>query len=465
MGARLRKGVLVVCVVCAVSVPTAWAAAAPQDQTQPSVDDLQKQLDLLKKQKEVLDAQKDLLAAQQALSALQQPGRDKLADQTAAADAAKTLADAKKAAADAQKAQSDAEVAATKAALGTGGASGSGITGSVSMTDKAGAIEATLLATKALQQGAAIITAALDQKVDKKKVVVAASLAEVPSFETLSLYRAQRAVVDKALADAITTASDAMTASARYAQGGVGSHAFIPAAGTILDSVNTLLSYFRTDYTLGGVDVALEESALIAATSATLTQQGYRVGLPRIYDPASLTASSAIVQEIAALNVLRQRAGNMNDDLAKRAGDTAKALEAVKPPTDPKPIADAAAKIKEATAGLTAAIAVYDSWFGKLATVDDKGGSLLGNIVQQQSMAVAIQDGYLLVLKVQKAGGGYLIKKSLWTFFGGMPLYHMGGVSVSFELFDGRSGQVLASGLVPVYGGFVKAGDLPDKIK
>jgi hypothetical protein len=456
---------LVLSVIGAVCLPADVAAAGLQEgQAQPSIDDLQKQLDLLKKQKEVLDAQKQLLESQQSLTAAQQPGRDTLADQTAAADAAKTLADAKKAAADAQKAQSDAEVAATKAALGTGGTSGSGITGSVSMTDKAGAIEATLLATKALQQGASLITAAVAPKLDKTKVVVAASLSEVPNFETLSLYRAQRQVVDKALTDAIAAASDALTASARYAQG-AGPRAFVPAVGTILDSVNTLLSYFRTDYTLGGVDVALEESALVAATSATLTQQGCRVTLPRIYDPASLTASSAIVQEIAALNVLRHRAGNMNDDLTKRAADTGKALEAAKLPADTRPIADAAAKIKEAAAGLAAAIAVYDSWFGKLATVDDKGGSLLGNIVQEQSLAVAIQGGYLLVLKVQKAGGGYLIKKSLWTFFGGMPLYHMGGVSVSYELFEGQSGQVLASGIVPVYGGFVKAGDLPDKIK
>jgi hypothetical protein len=36
----------------------------------------------------------------------------------------------------------------------------------------------------------------------------------------------------------------------------------------------------------------------------------------------------------------------------------------------------------------------------------------------------------------------------------------MGGVALTFALFEGSSGKVLASGAVPVYGGFVKSNEV-----
>jgi len=40
----------------------------------------------------------------------------------------------------------------------------------------------------------------------------------------------------------------------------------------------------------------------------------------------------------------------------------------------------------------------------------------------------------------------------------------MGGVVGSFALIEGKDGNVLASGVVPIHGGFVKANDLEETV-
>ena len=75
---------------------------------------------------------------------------------------------------------------------------------------------------------------------------------------------------------------------------------------------------------------------------------------------------------------------------------------------------------------------------------------LLLNKINQAGMA-------LLTLQIDKSGGGYLTRSNIWTLFGGPRLYHMGGTVVSFTLLLPSTGEVLASGAVPVYGGFVKS--------
>jgi len=41
-----------------------------------------------------------------------------------------------------------------------------------------------------------------------------------------------------------------------------------------------------------------------------------------------------------------------------------------------------------------------------------------------------------------------------------MPFFSMGGVVVSYNLFNGQSGAVLSAGAIPISGGFVKVGHL-----
>ena len=107
---------------------------------------------------------------------------------------------------------------------------------------------------------------------------------------------------------------------------------------------------------------------------------------------------------------------------------------------------------------MTSAAGVYDSFFGKLTAADDKGNIPLTTVVRDTVVADTLKNGgMLLVAKVQKAVGSFYTKKNMWTLFGGMPFYNMGGVVVSFALLDGAAGTVIQAGIVPVHGGFVKS--------
>jgi hypothetical protein len=176
-------------------------------------------------------------------------------------------------------------------------------------------------------------------------------------------------------------------------------------------------------------------------------------------------AGAFLVADITMLASLRQTA----DTLAKRHDSEVDELKANAEREKDAPkkqiLQNDLARRKGLAEGLRGAMALFDTWFTKLTTPDDKGVVGLVTIAKERAIVDQLNNGgKLLAIKVQKAGGSFMTKKNLWTFFGGMPLYHMGGASVSYALMDGTTGQIGASGVVPVYGGFVKAGQLKDEL-
>jgi hypothetical protein len=121
---------------------------------------------------------------------------------------------------------------------------------------------------------------------------------------------------------------------------------------------------------------------------------------------------------------------------------------------------------KDASDALKAAIGVYEGFFNKLSGPDDKGQVPLVTVIREDVLAdVLAKDGsLLLVVKLQKSGGSYYTKRNLWTIFTGMQFYCSGGVVVSYALLQGNDGLVIASGLIPVLGGFVREGKLEETI-
>ena len=70
------------------------------------------------------------------------------------------------------------------------------------------------------------------------------------------------------------------------------------------------------------------------------------------------------------------------------------------------------------------------------------------------SQRLAGEGAVMLTAKVHKVGGSHYIEQNLWTSFGAMPFKVMGGVIVSYSLFEGKTSQLLASQLLPLHGGF-----------
>jgi len=429
-----------------------------QDPT-PTPEELQKQIELANKQRDLAKAQKELLDAQVALAAAQLAQSDRstqLADQVAAANAAKDLATAQKALADASKAQSEAEAAAFKAAIGEVPASG--LTGAVTAGGQTGEIEAALLAARAVREAAAAIGASVRRVLKSATPTIAVmAVSEIPSFQHVMAYEMQREIVTLALTRAVETSQGAPKAAVVKEAAGL---PLLGGAGLVLESVTKLLAFFRSDYSVSGVTVEASDLVAVTEVANQLTQaMDNPVIVPALFNAKALTDAGAFfIADLTTLTTTRQLA----DSLAKRhdaeVDALTKAAAEEKDPAAQLALQQDASRRKGLAEALRAAIAVFDTWFARLTTPDDKGVVGLVVIAKEKAIAEQLTAGaQLLAVKVQKAGGAYMTKKNLWTFFGEMPLYHMGGAAVTYALIDGHSGRVAASGVVPVYGGFVKS--------
>src|SRR5574337_572239 len=433
-------------------------------QSTPDWEKIKKDVDA---EKAALEAKRQLLDARKALEAAEAPPdttKKAMEDKLAAAKAAKNLADAEKAAADASKAQADAALATFKAKVGE--VPTSGYTGDVTLKEKAGTMEAALLAAKAAKEAAQRIADALPKQ-NPKKILLLYGAAEVPNFQALTAYRAQIPWVRKRFDDAQEASNDANRRAPAPADFKVEAVPLAAAAGLGLDAVNKLLGFFRTDYTVGGVDLTLEDSLLVHALAGLIadSDKNLDVQLPAVYNPGALSdAGSGILNELTTLSLLRSGAqdkANQHDKLSARFTEDAK-----KATGEAKTKLEDKAKLhKVAADAWKAAIGLYDSFFSKLITADDKGAVPLTNVIREGVVAEVLSKANLLLLvKLQRSGGAYYTKKNMWTLFGGMPFFHMGGVVASFVLLDGKTGTVQSSGVIPVHGGFLKAGDLQQQV-
>lgn len=449
---------------------------------QNSDEDLQKQVEQLKREKEVLDAQKAKLEAEKALADAQKAldqGKDSSAQQLnelqrtkALADAQKALVDSQRALqqaqdasgqklielqtqktlADAQKALSDAETQATLARY-LGDVKAGPYSGIVNMKEKAGTEEALLLGARAVKEGAGKIANAVKDKANKFYLFGAK---EFPSFQRLLTFRFRKELIKQAFEAA--GIKPPVSLEELVTPGMV-------SAG--LDAFSKILGFFKTDYDIGGIDVKLDESLLIFSVAGRLTAK--EVHLPLIYEPNAQTAAiAALAQEMAELVRLRNQAAdeairtkNLIADVEKKAADPQNTLSK-------DALLARAAALKSRLDQLTGVIALYDSFAGSLTTPDATTGSVpLAILAQEFTIDTALKQGEaaVLLLRLENTGGGYLLKKNLLTGLWKMPLYHMGGATVSYLLLSGPDGKVIAGDVYPIHGGFVRTDDLRDVLE
>ncbi|HBL26396.1 MAG TPA: hypothetical protein DD490_06130 [Acidobacteria bacterium] len=389
----------------------------------------------------------------------------------AAAETRKAEAEARKAEADAEKAASDAEKAAAEAALAAlkakiGGVPDSGISGDVTLKDKAGSAEATLLAAKAVNAAAQRITDELPQG---PKTILLYAAGEIPSFQELIAFRSQVALTRGAFNNAVVKSDDVKAKAPKPIGVTGGETPFLPAAGLALEAISKLVGFFRSDFTVGGVDVSQDDSLLVHALAGRIASSGKQltVQLLGTYNPGSvLDPAAGILKDLSDLSGLKVKAINIASFHDQMTAHFTKTAEAEKDPAKKRNLQENASLHKEAGDTLRAAVALYDGFLSKLTATNDKGLVPLTQVVRDSVVADSLAKGaLLLIVKLQKSGGTFYTKKNLWTFFGGMPIFHMGGVVVSFVLLDGKDGHVLGSGAVPVHGGFVRAGQLQSVVE
>ena len=346
---------------------------------------------------------------------------------------------------EAEKAAWDAKLAALRAQIGE--VPDSGYSGDVTVGAKASETEVALLAAKAVDEAAKNIAKKIlckaNCKTTKQKKILLYTAAQTPDFQAYVAFETQLSVVGTVL-DTALKKSEAVPKE----KGVVGQRDYVAAAGLALSAANKILGYFRSGYAVAGVAMTFQDdSMLVHALAGKVAELGYDVQVPAVYNPAVHSAStSALVDKIIALTK-KQHPARLNSK------DHADAAESSDVPKEKK-------KHLEAARNLDVAVTLYDVFFSELTTATE-GKIPLTNVILETALVETLkQDGQLLIVKIQKAGGAHYTKKNIGTLFGGMPFYHMGGAVVSFVLLNGASGSVEKSGVVPIHGGFVKANEV-----
>jgi hypothetical protein len=466
-------------------------------EAQKALDELKKKAAAEDEKKALAEKEKARIDAERALE-LAKKQSEALQEKIAAAktekefsDARKAAADAAKSEADASKAKSEAEFAALKARVGE--VPTSPYKGDVTLKENAGKMETLLLAAQAARSAAAIIAGKVRSNAADSKAIVLIASSDVPTFDNLLRYNVECDIVEKALKEMERISADAnkndetlrgslpSRPSANFAAPiVVGLLARlaekIPSAATVgvaLDAADKLLGFFRTDYTAGGIDVTLEDATLINELAGLLARKPENgeelvtVYLPKVFNWQALeTAATEISKKLQDM-ALSRAAGPFI-----AAAHDRKAvlwLEYAAHETDEKKketIVDAVEAHKKASETIAKTTALYDSWFARLSSMDEKSSIVpIVAVIREQALKTALNGGKdLLAVKVHAASGGYYTKKNICTtLFGAIPFFHTGGTVASFTLLNGQTGAVKAAGTVPVHGGFFSSNKLARK--
>jgi hypothetical protein len=223
-------------------------------------------------------------------------------------------------------------------------------------------------------------------------------------------------------------------------------------AGAAIDAISKLGSYFMTDYESGGISLSPDAEQLTSAVAGSLLKLDpppSAVVLPGRQAPRS-DELEAIIRDLADKVLGVDTAASNAEEEAKRqrrlgelnAADKDKHLRAAG-------FCDSAAEL------LRKALLKAEAFIATLAVADSKGVALIAKIALEKAIAdeAGKADALSLALDVRAAAGGYYTKKNLWTFFGFMPFYVMGGAVVTYQLVD-KDGVLKGAGTVPVHAGY-----------
>lgn len=317
--------------------------------------------------------------------------------------------------------------------------------GTVTAKDGVGKTEAALLASAALRKCADKIAASAKKASNGAVDFSIFDAKTFPDFVTLRGFRFQISLIEKRFGAAGVSAEKREPAAARAA-------AMVALPATIsagLTAVSDILGYLKTDYTVGDVNVELDDSMLVFCAAGALKKQGADVTLPLVYqsDPDG-AAMKELAAEFEKLELMRMQTS----------------LEVQKVEGKIKSLTDAGvaenaneiAGLNQDLAKLNTALKSYDDFINSLNSASGDGNQLQ-TIMKELAVEQACKSRHVLLVRLESSGGGYIIKKNLLTGLGKMPLYYSGGASASYALFEGNSGKVLGGDVVQAHGGCVNA--------
>lgn len=421
-------------------------------------DDHAKLIMTLTQQKEISKLQADLAEAAKKLKDLQDPAPkselDKLKEQTDLAEAAKKLKDLQN---PAPKSELE-RLRELKELLGVSTAGS--IPGDVKLGEGAGSMEIELLSSSTVVKVAQRVAERVNSFCAGKNITIYLYTGQEGqkslSLQALSVYRSHEQLVRLGYEMALANSNETLNISSasELPASGVDAQNFplpvpaVVAASTLaLDSATKLLSFFRSDYTVGGSTLSTPDSILATEVANFLISSGHRVLMPQVYSQPSLAVGvQGVFEDFQLLD--RQR------DYAIR--NIARHKEQVEAGS----VDGAMIESHQAAADrLRSAMKLHESLEKELFTIDGQGDINLEKVAMDIAVEKAISStsggAYMLLLKDTKAGGTSYTVKNFWTGLIGIPFHLGAGIVTSFLLFNGNSGQVKASGVETSHSGYV----------
>lgn len=369
--------------------------------------------------------------------------------------------------------------------------SASDLKGTVALKDKAGVLEANLLAASALQLAANKVAKQIEDLDADHQAYLVVSEGQSNFERTLSAFNVTRnqffRVVDQAvdIESFSKVENDFLELEGKFIEitGELSGEqesltSTMAIAGGLLEAGSKLISYFKTDYELGGVSLTPSNSLFsnlvagrIGGRVSTIQALGWANGsdefeanlrgAERRMDTVREHHSKILTLEakIQALKLRIQNSDTLNAnqkaELLAAADGLAAGLSAEK------------AKVAEAQKAYSAFITAFatpdsDVYITKMVPAlayrafktlyvsEDDGATY-----EQVTLDVLIVD-----VNVSFLGGTYYTKRNIGTGLGGMPYEAAGGAVVYSTLIDSSSGAIVSSEVFPIHGGYKDIDDI-----
>lgn len=355
-------------------------------------------------------------------------------------------AQAEQALAQAKQAAAEADLAAAKARLGQ-------LTvalpkGTISPTKLD--IEGNILAYRAAAQAAvAIVNDVVAASPAQRKIVLYSG----KELNTLLVYQAFKAQAELLLSrvPALTTMPTLITDKPLAPCPKLPEKRVAPPLFAI-DTALQLLGLFKTERTITGQDITLDDFAVVSSIAAELKKKGISVGYPPSYYPNALNPSPANLAVYATFRSLSQKQLELGQFAAQV--DARKQDLGVRASNDPKckdVYATDIATLDAHKAQVIATAALLGQIVATLTAPDAQSGlSLIQSLSTAEQLARDFASASILQVKAIAAGGSTQTTTNIF----GSKLSFSGGVVISYMLLD-TTGAVLAAGTVPVYGGYI----------
>ncbi len=282
-------------------------------------------------------------------------------------------------------------------------------TGTTTLKEDAGQMEAWMLSAGTVNKAGAVIAQRIKAAAGTQPVLLADRGARIDFSLPITL---------KASMSALLSAGVSTRGNCKVAQSGDGT---VSIAGLPLAAIGAALSLLKTDVEISKLDVNATDALLIDAIASN---DGNWVIIDELAAPAKGTVNDAIDILWGSLLAERTDLSGCRATLAAKSADAEQAR----------------------IAKIDAIVAKIDALETSLNAQREGKASLLVEAMQLDS--IQLKKPFVLKVAIEKAGGSLLKRTNVWTALGAPAIGLTGGLVARYTLSDPETGMVKAAGVL-----------------